>query len=114
MTDSMKLPNAGNAYVDLEKLTDYCLSSDHPRGKHKARVFEAACGLTANDADFLRHQLLEAAEQGEAVETISDIYGQRFVIECNVRGPNGMARIRTAWIICQGENFPRFVTALVI
>jgi hypothetical protein len=110
----MKLPNGENAFVDLEKLTDYCLSSDHPRGKHKARVFEAACGLTANDAEFLRQQLFEAAEHGEAVETASDIFGRRFVIEYTLRGPNSLARVRTAWIIRQDENFPRFVSAFVI
>ena len=35
----MKLPNADRAVVEIEKLRDYCLSSSHPRGRHKARVF---------------------------------------------------------------------------
>ncbi len=109
----MKLPNAGNAIVDLVKLTDYCLSPDHPRGKHKARVFESACGLTAEHAELLRQQLLDAAEESDAVETGSDAHGRRFVIECKVQGPSGEAAVRTAWILLQGEDIPRFVSAYV-
>ncbi len=54
----MKLPNGERAAVDLEKLTDYCLNPDHPRGKHKARVFLGACGFAAENAELMREQLL--------------------------------------------------------
>jgi hypothetical protein len=110
----MKLPNAENAFVDLVKLTDYCLSPDHPRGKHKARVFQGVCGFTEDNADRLQQQLLEAAEHGDAVEAASDIYGRRFVIEYSVQGPAGAGRVRTAWIIRHNEDFPRFVSAYVM
>jgi hypothetical protein len=40
----MKLPNAGQAIVDIAKLRDYSLSPTHEEGKHKARVFAAALG----------------------------------------------------------------------
>ncbi len=43
----MKLPNSDRAVVDIAKLRDYCLNPAHPRGRHKARVFAAALGLTA-------------------------------------------------------------------
>lgn len=109
----MKLPNAENAVVELVKLVDYCLSMDHPRGKHKARVFQSACGLTAQHAELLRQQLLDAAEEGDAVETSSDAHGRRFVIECMVLGPSGEAAIRTAWILRHSEDVPRFVSAYV-
>lgn len=110
----MKLPNAEDAFVDLVKLTDYCLSPDHPRGKHKARVFQRVCGFTVENAHLLQQQLLEAAEHGEAVEAASDIYGRRFVIEYSVHGPAGAGRVRTAWIIRHAEGFPRFVSAYLI
>lgn len=111
---SVKLPNAENAFVDLEKLTEYCLSPDHPRGKHKARVFESVCGFTVESAEMLRQQLLEAAALGNAVEVNSDIYGRRFVIEYTVAGPSGQGRIHTAWIIRRDEDFPRLVSAYVM
>lgn len=36
----MKLPNFEKAYIDIEKLRDYCLSLEHPVGKHKATMFK--------------------------------------------------------------------------
>jgi hypothetical protein len=92
----MKLPNGENAVVEIEKLTDYLLSSDHPRGKHKARVLAAACGLRAEHADLFRQELLIAARNGDAVERLFDAYGQRFVIEWNVAGPAGEVLLITA------------------
>jgi hypothetical protein len=109
----MKLPNPENAVVDFEKLTDYCLSPDHPRGKHKARVFEAVCGLKAEHAESFRQQLLEAAQFNEAVETGSDFHGRRFNLECMILGPLAAAVVQTAWIVRPGEDFARFVTAYV-
>ena len=50
----MKLPNCQRAVVDIEKLRDYCLSTEHPRGRHKARVFATTLGLTADNAELLR------------------------------------------------------------
>jgi hypothetical protein len=63
--------------VDILKLRDYCLSQIHPRGKHKARVFRAALGLTAADADLLRDALLNAVrDHSEDLRpTGSDEYG---------------------------------------
>lgn len=40
------LPNADKAVVPLEKLLGYSLDSSHPVGKHKARVFASALGMT--------------------------------------------------------------------
>ncbi len=108
----MKLPNAQNAIVDLEKLTDYLLNPDHPRGKHKERVLEATCGITAAHANLLQRELMEAANHGDAMPTRTDIYGRRFVVECSVGGPTGTAVLVTAWIVRAGENFPRFVSAV--
>jgi len=109
----MKLPNAENAVVDMQKLTDYCLNPEHERGKHKARVFAATCGLTAEHAELLRKALLEGALQGEAVAKVSDAFGRRFVVEWTVVGPAGKAAIRTAWIVRHDEEFPRFVSCYV-
>jgi hypothetical protein len=110
----MKLPNAANAVIEPAKLVDYCLSPDLPRGKHKARVFRSSCGITADHAELLRQQLLEAAEFGEATEAVTDGFGQRFVIVYNVVGPNGSADVRSLWITRHDEDFPRFISAYVI
>ena len=52
----MKLPNAERASIAIEKLRDYCLNADHPRGKHKARVFLSALGLTSEHAEWLQDE----------------------------------------------------------
>jgi len=57
----VRLPNAGRAVVDIEKMRNYCLNPDHRRGCHKARVFAAALGLTRDHAGDLRDNLLAAA-----------------------------------------------------
>ena len=62
----MKLPNAERAVVEIEKLRDYCLSPVHPRGRHKARVFQSSCGMTPDYAEDLRDALLNAALNLEA------------------------------------------------
>jgi hypothetical protein len=77
----MKLPNPEWAVVDIVKLRNYCLSTEHRRGQHKARVFAAALDLTAENAEELQTVLLEAVRIYEAVATEEDQYGQRFVLD---------------------------------
>ncbi len=62
----MELPNRRKAFVDIEKLTGYCLSFAHARGKHKARLFSSVLGLTSDNAGELRGALLEAARNCDA------------------------------------------------
>jgi hypothetical protein len=109
----MKLPNGDRAVVELAKLTDYCLNPDHPRGRHKARVFAAALGITAEDAGELREALLAAAEFAEAIEGESDQFGQRFTVDVMMEGEAGPVCVRSGWIIRLGEDFPRLTSCFV-
>jgi ribosomal protein L16/L10AE len=59
----MRLPNSHKAVVKIEKLRDYSLNPNHPVGKHKARVFQAALGTTLTEAEWLREHALEAAKR---------------------------------------------------
>ncbi|MBI1832539.1 MAG: hypothetical protein HYR84_13950 [Planctomycetes bacterium] len=110
----MKLPNGDRAVVDIVMLTDYCLSPTHPRGRHKARVFAATLGLTATLADLLRDALLAAAGTEEATPSDQDEFGQRYVVDFTVKGPNGEALVRSTWIIRIGEDFPRLTSCYVL
>ena len=110
----MKLPNYNRAVVDIAKLRDYCLSVEHLRGRHKARVFAAALGLTAADAEELRDALLLAAQTGDALPTEQDAYGQRYVLDFTMHGPAGQAIVRSSWIIRAGEDFPRLTSCYVL
>ncbi|MEK6336584.1 MAG: DUF6883 domain-containing protein [Acidobacteriota bacterium] len=62
----MKLPNSDKALVEIAKLRDYSLNPDHRSGGHKARVFRAALGLTRDDAEWVRAELLRIAREGDA------------------------------------------------
>jgi hypothetical protein len=110
----MKLPNGDRAVVDISKLRDYCLSADHPRGRHKARVFASALGSTAKDAADLQKALLEAARAADASASDRDQYGQRYVVEFIMTGPAGTAAVRSAWIVRADEDFPRLTSCHVI
>ena len=110
----MKLPHADDAFVDIEKLRDYCLNPLHPRGRHKARVFASALGLAAENADELREALLVAARMHDANPAEQDTYGQRYVLDFQMAGSKGIATVRSSWIIRTGESFPRLTSCFVI
>ena len=109
----MPMPNGDRAAADIVKLTEYCLSPTHPRGRHKARVFATVLGLGADEAEILQRALLEAAASVEASEGERDSYGQRYVVDFMMSGPAGGAMVRRAWIVRRGEDFPRFVSCYV-
>jgi hypothetical protein len=109
----MRLPHGDQAIVELVKLQEYCLSPTHPRGRHKARVFAAVLGLTADDAELLRDALLQAALTEDATPTEQDAFGQRYVIDVQMQGPQGTAIVRSAWIVRTGEQFPRLTSCYV-
>lgn len=116
LRSDMKLPNGERAIVDVEKLRDYCLSLDHPRGGHKARVFRTVLGLTRDHAGELRDALLRAAVQSDASAGEADRFGRRYLIDFDFesRGPKTVAKIRSGWIVRTGEDFPRFTTCYIL
>jgi len=110
----MKLPNATRVVVEIEKLRDYCLNTSHPRGRHKARVFESVLGITADDAQELRQALLAAALAFDVTSGEQDEYGQRYVLDFPFEQRGKQAFIRSSWIIRAGEDYPRLTTCYVL
>ena len=108
----MKMPGGDAAIVDQQKLTGYCLNPEHPRGKHKARVF-ATLGFTADNADELRTALLRAAATADAQLAEADQFGQRYVVEFEVRGLRRVGFVRSMWIVRHGETVPRLTSCFV-
>ena len=102
----MKLPNADRAFVDVVKLRDYSLNTEHEEGKHKARVFADALGLQSDDAAWLRQKLLNIAKSEGCRTGKSTDYGQRYVIDFELIREGKMARLRSAWIIRKGRGLP--------
>lgn len=110
----MILPGGKRAVVDVNKLRDYCLSSAHPRGRHKARVFASALRIFEKDAEWLREKLLYAASYCEATEAEKDEYGYRYVLDFECDRDIATVVIRSGWIIRRGEDFPRLTTCYVL
>jgi hypothetical protein len=106
----MKIPNAGRAIVDIRKLQDYCLNAAHDEGKHKARLFAAALGMTANDADDLRDGLLQAVKTYDAKLGRRDEYGQRYIVDFMFDWRGKRAMVRSGWIIEHDSETPRLTT----
>ena len=109
----MRLPNGERAVVPIEKLLDYCLNPEHPRGRHKARVFAEALGITAANAEELRQALLAAAATAEAKVGENDAFGQRFVLDFEIEGFAGKGTVRSLWIILHGQTEPRLTSCFV-
>jgi hypothetical protein len=114
LMQSLWLPNGDKAYIPVEKLTEYALNPEHPTGRHKARVFRSALGLTLTDVDYVRSALQNAAAAEEARPAGSTAFGDRYVIDFRVTTNNGSALVRSAWIIRHGETFPILTSCYVI
>ncbi|MGA2181730.1 MAG: DUF6883 domain-containing protein [Bryobacteraceae bacterium] len=110
----MKLPGGEQAVVDIVKLHDYCLNPLHPSGRHKARVFAAALGLTRADSGFLREELLRAAREADAAVGDKDQYGERYTIDFGLARGAHLAMVRSTWIVRRGEGFPRLTSCFVL
>lgn len=89
----MRLPYGDAATIDIAKLTEYCLNPIHPRGKHKARVFESVLGMTAADAGDLHQALIAAARNEDAREGSSDLYETRYIIDFELKHNEQVATI---------------------
>ena len=109
-----RLPNPENAVVEMRKVRGYCLSSEHPRGRHKARVFASALGITAEDSEELRRALLSAVVSEEAVPAEEDEYGRRYVLDFEMSTEVANATVRSGWIVRSREDFPRFTSCWVL
>ena len=109
-----KLPNGDKAVVPLEKFTEYALNPEHPSGRHKARVFKAALGLTFEDAAFLQETVKKLASTHDATPQEPSAYGERYVIDFTLTTDSGTATVRSAWMVRKTEDFPRLTSCYVI
>ena len=110
----MRLPNCERVIVETRKIAEYCLNSEHPRDRHKARVFREALGIDQADASWLRQFLLEAVRDNEGIKVATDEYGSRWRVDVPIARHGKSAVVRSMWIVKIGEDVPRFVTCWVL
>jgi hypothetical protein len=106
----MLIPNAENAVVDIRKLRDYCLNSEHNTGKHKARLFQSMLGMTRENEPELRQILLEVITTHPAKLGRKDFFGQRYTLDFKLEWQNKNAVIRSGWIIEINSSIPRLTS----
>jgi hypothetical protein len=110
----MKLPNGERADLGT-KLEDYSLNPLHPRGQHKARVFESCLGISLANKEILAKGLLDAAGCSEdAVPKGDNGFGETFVLRFSLTTRMGVATILSAWIVRHGEDFPRLTSCFIV
>lgn len=110
----MKLPNGRECNLGT-KLEDYSLNRSHREGRHKARVFESALGITHGNAEVLHAAIRLAAASSDEVEARGDNgFGEVFNLRFAMTTDCGSATVLTAWIVLYNEDFPRLTTCYIV
>ncbi len=104
------IPNAKKAFIDVRKLRDYTLNSQHRVGRHKARLFSSILGITQIDVEALKNILLDVVCTHEAELGEQDAHGQRYELDFILHWKGRRALVRSVWNIRTYEQYPRLVT----
>ncbi len=107
----VKLPNAEDAIVEREKITDYLLNPAHRYGASKSAFFQEF-GFSLDEWEQLADALQEHGQTFEVTKTKDTPFGPRYEIDGELTTPTGQSpRIRTVWQFDHGQTAPRFITA---
>ena len=106
----MKLPYRKSAYIPKAKLTAYLLSQTHAVGRFKSKYFHSL-GYDESNVSLLEESLRNVAQSQGVKEIIPTAYGTKYIIDGKIKTPSGrMVKVRTVWIIEEGQKRPRFIT----
>jgi len=113
MTEPVRLPRAQEATIPTAKLVAYALSTTHECGRHKARVFASALGITASDWRYLHDQILARLPDGEVRSTHVTPFGIAYEVIVMIDGLNGRtAPVVTTWMVAAAAA-PRLTSTWV-
>lgn len=113
MDRPVRLPHAEQARIPTEKLVGYALDPDHPRGRHKARVFASALTITVRDWRYLHDQILERLPTAAVRSTRITPFGIAYEVIVEIDGLNGATLpVVTTWLIA-GDSPPRLTSTWV-
>jgi len=70
----MILPNPELAVIGEDKLSGYCLNTEHSEGKHKARVFKSALNMDVSNSEEFKLALLDAVRNCDAIPSKRNAY----------------------------------------
>jgi hypothetical protein len=97
--------------VEVTKVTDYLLSSNHPKGAAKAKFFKGV-GFSEEKVEEFVAALRTHAAQNKIADVVPHTYGVKTVIDCFMPTPSGKAYcIRSVWNDHQDGAPPKLITA---
>jgi hypothetical protein len=107
----MRLLNAQIAVVSERKILDYLLNFEHPDGASKAKFFNSI-GFRQELWQELAIAFRQIAMTNPITGSVESEHGRKYIIDGEIVSPEGVvARVRTVWIIDEGYETPRLVTA---
>jgi uncharacterized protein len=111
----LALPRLQDAHIPPEKLRDYALSPDHPKGRHKARVFASALGIRQYDWEYLRDRIYEGLDSAAVTGIRTEgSWGWLYEVRMEIDGLNGQTHpITTVWFCEGGIGAPVLTTTYV-
>jgi hypothetical protein len=106
-----QLSNPHLLRVEATKVTEYLLSSDHPKGAAKAKFFKGV-GFSDKNVEEFVGALRTHAAQNKIADVIPHAYGMKTVIDCLMPTPSGKPYcIRSVWNDHQDGEPPKLITA---
>jgi hypothetical protein len=84
----MQLPYAENAIIAPEKLTEYLLKLDHPKGGSKAKFF-LSHGFSIDNLQRMINALMEHMLTYNVSEVVINPNAVNYVIDGEIRAPDG-------------------------
>ena len=109
------LPYFEQAVIGIEKLEDYVLNSEHPEGKHKARVFQSTLAIERRHARVLAELLQRSLSRAPAKQAESNEYGDLWTTWHEIIGLNGQSAVVTvAWMFKKNaKQTPVFISCYI-
>ena len=105
------MPNSDQSFVPQEKITGYLLSETHEIGKHKAAFF-SGLGFDFENVDEFMEALIQHSVDRDIEKTSNSPFGNKYQLKCEFQTPDSRNPcIITVWIIENGQEFPKLVTA---
>lgn len=87
------------------------MNSNHPVGKHKARVINSVLGYHFENWNVLSDKIFDGIQKNDVSKIVETRFGTKYEIHLTVFGEKGRSLVlRTVWQVDKGSNIPRLIT----
>ena len=107
-----RVPNSITAATVQDKIQNYLLNSNHPRGKDKAKVLNSVLGFNYQNWDALSDQIFDKLQTTDYTAKVETKYGTKYTVPMRINGTKGKSMVvNTVWQVDRDTNIPRLITA---